>query len=114
MCPGGVVMKRWIWWLTAALATTAAIPMASTVQADEENENETPTTLDKIPRAARDALVREAGGAPILDVKQETENGQTLYEAHVKKGNDVIGIEVDRDGKVLKRETEGKEKHPTR
>jgi uncharacterized membrane protein YkoI len=101
-------MKRWMWLLATALATTVAIPMASTVQADEKNENETPTSMDKIPAAARDGLLREAGGASIVDVVQETENGQTVYEAHVRKGNDVIGIEVDASGKLVKKETEGK------
>jgi uncharacterized membrane protein YkoI len=102
-------MKRWTWLLPAALAVTA-VPFAATAQADEKNEHETPTSLDKIPAPARDALVREAGGAQIIDVVQETENGKTVYEAHVKKGNDVLGIEVDASGKVLKRESEKAEK----
>jgi uncharacterized membrane protein YkoI len=98
-----------MWLLPAALAVTT-VPFAATAQADEKNEHETPTSLDKIPAAARDALVREAGGATIVDVVQETENGKTVYEAHVRKGADVVGIEVDASGKLLKRESEKGEK----
>jgi hypothetical protein len=108
---GGVAMKRcWMWLLTAALATTVAVPVVSTAQADDKNENETPTSLDKIPAPARSSLLREAGGSPIINVMQEMENGRTVYEAHVKKGNDLLGIEVDETGKVLKRENENNEK----
>lgn len=108
-------MKRWMWLVTAALATTATVATTSTVLADEkneqdENENETPVSMDKLPKPARDALTREAGGKPIIDVVQETEHGQTVYEAHVRDGNQVLGIEVDASGKVLKRENETNEK----
>jgi hypothetical protein len=103
-------MKRcWNWLLAAALATTAAVPLG-TAQADEKNEHETPTSLDKIPAPARESLLREAGGSPIVKVMQEMESGRTVYEAHVRKGKDLLGIEVDESGKVLKRETENNEK----
>lgn len=106
-------MKRWMWLVAAALATTGTVATTSTAQANEqneENENETPVSLDKIPKAAADALTREAGGAQILNVVQETEHGKTVYEAHVRKGNQVLGIEVDANGNVMKRETENNEK----
>jgi uncharacterized membrane protein YkoI len=101
-------MKRSIRWVATALATMAAVPLVATAQADEKNHHETPISMDKIPAAARDALTREASGGTIMDVVEENEHGQTVYEAHVRKGNDVIGIEVDANGKVLKRETEPK------
>ena len=106
-------MKHWLWLVAAALATTGAVATTSTAQANqggEEKENETPVSLDKIPKAARDALMREAGGAPIIDVVQETKDGQTVYEAHVRKNSEVVGIEVDASGKVLNRHTEHNEK----
>ena len=71
-------MKRWMWFVAAALVTAGTVAATSTVQANqghEEKENETPVSLDKIPKAARDALLREAGGAPIIDVVQETKDG---------------------------------------
>jgi uncharacterized membrane protein YkoI len=97
--------------LLAVALTAGALPVWTTsAQADEKNENHTPTSLDKIPAPARDALVREAAGSPMVDVVTESEGGQTVYEAHVKKGNDVIGIMVDAKGNVLKRESEKGEK----
>jgi uncharacterized membrane protein YkoI len=84
--------------------------MASTVQADEKNEHHTPVSLDQIPKAAREGLLREAAGAPILDVMTEPENGQTVYEAHVRQAGQLIGIEVDASGKLLKKEPEKSEK----
>lgn len=104
--------KRWSWLLSAALVGALA-PMA-TAWANEENEeneteNETPTSLDKIPSPARAALLKEAAGAPIVDVVQETEHGQTAYEAHFRKGNELMGVKVDANGKVLETENESGE-----
>jgi hypothetical protein len=105
--------RGWSWLIAVALVGVA-LPTATTAlahgQNEDENKTETPTSLDKIPPAARDALQREAAGAPIVDVFQETEHGQTVYEAHVRKGNDVMGIEVDQNGKVLGRHSEAGEK----
>jgi hypothetical protein len=107
----------WSWLLAGALVGIA-VPTATTALAhgpNEDEKSETPTSLDKIPPAARDALLREAAGAPIVDVAQETENGQTVYEAHIRKGNDVMGIEVDQNGKVLGRHSEtGEKEHKER
>jgi hypothetical protein len=103
-------MKRYWSWLFCAALAAAAVPAAATAHADDKGENETPTSLDKIPPAARDALMREAGGAPIMEVVQESEKGQTVYEAHVRKGNDVLGITVDGSGKVLGKHSESGEK----
>jgi uncharacterized membrane protein YkoI len=102
-------MKRWNWLFAAGLAM-AAVPMAATANADEKNENETPVSLDKVPAPVRDTLLRQAAGAPIIDVVQETESGQAVYEAHIRKDNQVIGIEVDPSGKWLRNEVEGEHK----
>ena len=94
--------RRWSLMLSAALVGAIA-PITAAWADNEENEteNETKVSIDKIPTAARDALLKAAGGAPIMDVVQETERGQTVYEAHVRKGSDVIGITVDANGKLL-------------
>jgi hypothetical protein len=94
--------KRWSWLLSAALVAAVA-PIATAWADNEENEteNETKVSIDKIPAAARDALLKAAAGAPMVDVVQETEHGQTVYEAHVRKGAEVMGITVDANGKVL-------------
>jgi uncharacterized membrane protein YkoI len=109
-------MRTHHWVLTVALATSS-VPLASTVvHADEKGEKEEKkeektVKLDEVPAAARQTLVREAGGSPILKVEKETENGRVLYEAHVKKGDDVLGIRVDAAGKLIDKHSE---KHETK
>src|SRR5579859_7954040 len=98
--------RRWSWVLSVALAGLV-VPATMAQAKDEENENEneneneTKVPMDKIPAPARAALMREAAGAPILDTFEKTENGQTVYEAHVQKGSELLGITVDANGKVL-------------
>jgi uncharacterized membrane protein YkoI len=93
-------MHRWIAVLfsCAALAGASTLP-SSSAQADEGQEKV--VSLDQIPAAARTGLLREAAGAPIQKVEQETENGRTVYEGHVTKGNDVVGVVVDAEGKLV-------------
>jgi hypothetical protein len=98
-------MKRWNWLFAAGLAM-AAVPMAATAHAGEKNENETPVPLDKVPAPVRETLLRQAAGTPILDVVQETESGQPVYEAHIRKDHQVIGIEVDPSGKFLRNDVD--------
>lgn len=102
-------MKGWTKLLTLAVVA-AAVPVASMARADE-HEHETPVALDKIPAAARDTIVKQAGKEPIIDVVQEHEHGQLVYEAHVRRNGKVIGIEVDANGKFLRNEVEDHEQH---
>lgn len=100
-------------WVLAVALATASVPVASTiVHADEKGEKEKEKTikLDEVPAPARQTLVREAGGSPIIKVEKETENGRVLYEAHVKKGDDVLGIRVDAAGKLVDKHSEKHEK----
>jgi uncharacterized membrane protein YkoI len=86
--------------ITGALLTGAVVLAAPGAAGDEGKEKV--VTLDQIPAAARSGLLREAGGAPIQKVEEEqTDKGKTVYEGHVKKGNDVIGIVVDANGKLV-------------
>lgn len=99
-------MRARTWILAAALAV-GTVPLAiPTVHADEKNEHEKVIKLDDVPKPARDALVREAAGAPIVRVEQENEHGKVLYEAVVKKGDDLLGITVDPSGKLIDKHSE--------
>jgi hypothetical protein len=99
-------MRIWSTVLVAALAG-AALPLSSgAARADGKDNDEKTVTMDQIPEAARKALVREAGSSPILKVEQETEQGQTLYEAQVRKGDDILGIRVNASGTVVDRHSE--------
>jgi hypothetical protein len=106
------VMAKWSWFLIAVLAGSAvsAITTVQAAEEAEEKENEQPVSLDQIPAPAREALLREAAGDPIVNVVQETEQGQTVYEAHVRRGGGIIGISVNAKGDVLERESEKGEK----
>jgi hypothetical protein len=100
-------------WLIATLSASL-LSVGVSGFADEKHESH--VTLDSIPAPARQAILEEANGAPVLNVEVEKKNGKTLYEAHVKKGDDVIGIVVDADGKLIgkhseKDEDEGHEHH---
>jgi uncharacterized membrane protein YkoI len=103
--------------LLSGLLVAAALPFASAAVADQPNQThekgeekgEKTVSIDSIPAAARDALRREAGNAPIQTVEQETENGQTVYEGLVQQGNQVIGISVDANGKLISKHSETQE-----
>lgn len=107
-------MRRWLWILPFALGVTAVPMLVTTAHADDKDDksekNEKVVKLEDIPAPARQGLLREAGGAPILKVEQETEKGKTLYEGHVQKGKDVIGIRVDANGKLVDKHSEKDEK----
>lgn len=79
---------------------------STTVTASADEKHESNVTLDSIPAAARQTILKEAHGAPVLNVEIEKKNGKTLYEAHVKQGADVIGITVDADGKLVSKHSE--------
>lgn len=89
------------WIAVFATSVSAAAPLA---WADEKGEHH--VKLSEIPAAARDALTREAKGAPILRVEVEKKQGRTVYEGVIKQGSDEIGIVVDAKGNVLGRHAE--------
>ncbi len=107
-------MKKSIGLLCAALAIGPAALVTRAASADDKKHDEKAektVALDKIPAKARAAILREAGGSPIIDVQQESEDGKTVYEAHVRKGDEVIGIRVDAEGKLLGKHSEKNEKN---
>ncbi len=91
------------WFMGLLLA--ASVPAALTASAGEEHAK-----LESIPAAARATILKEANGAPVIDVEVETKGGKKLYEAHVKRGSDVIGILVDEKGTLMGKHSE-KDEH---
>ena len=79
-------------WLVAALGAPL-VSVATTASAGENHEHV--VKLSDIPAPAREALEREAKGAPIQKVEVEHEGGLTLYEGHVKHEAGEVGIVVD-------------------
>lgn len=101
-------MRNWKHVLAFALAVGAAPMVSATVHADEKGEKV--IKLDDVPAAARQTILREAGGAPIVRVEEEHAKGKVLYEGIVKKGDDLIGITVDANGKLVNKHSEKDEK----
>jgi hypothetical protein len=46
-----------------------------------DGKHESHVTLESIPAPARQAILKEAHGAPVLNVEIEKKDGRTLYEA---------------------------------
>ena len=67
---------------------------------------EVDVTLDQVPDAVRQTILREAAGATITEIERETRNGKTTYEAEFMSNGREIEIKIAPDGTVLKRETE--------
>ena len=93
--------------LGAALTTT--LPVATTAVAGEGHEKS--VKLEDIPAPARQTILKEAKGAPILKVEEEHKHGKTLYEASVQQGKDEMGIVVDAKGKLVGKHSEKAENH---
>ena len=91
--------------LVAAMSTSTLCSFVALA----DGKHESHVTLESIPAPARQAILKEAHGAPVLNVEIEKKDGRTLYEAHVKQGNDVIGIVVDAEGKLIGKHSEKEE-----
>jgi hypothetical protein len=104
-------------WTLPALIILGLIASASFVaraedkdKKDKDEENEKATSLDKIPAAAKDALVKEVGDEKKIDkVVEGTSDGKTYYEAQWKECDKKIDVQVDADGKVVKAKHEEKD-----
>jgi uncharacterized membrane protein YkoI len=65
------------------------------------DEQEVKVSIDQVPPAVRETLLRESGGAAIKTVDMETDDGKTTYEADAKIGGENWEIKVSPDGKLL-------------
>ena len=70
---------------------------------------ETKVRLDDVPDAARQAILREAAGAPVSEVEREEEHGKVVYEAEINSGGKRREIEVDAQGNVLPEEADDRD-----
>lgn len=92
--------------LIAALAMPA-VSLAGTAAAEEK---EKVVKLDDIPAPAREKILKEAKGAPILRVEEEHQKSRTVYEGVIKQGKEEIGIVVDAKGNLIGKHSEKNEK----
>jgi uncharacterized membrane protein YkoI len=99
-------MKKTIAAIAIALVGSLAFPLFLTAA----EENEETVQMSSLPEAAQKTIKDKAGSKEIERIEKKTENGQTVYEAVVKKSGKEWSIEVDANGKFLKQYQENEEK----
>lgn len=87
-------MRRFTALLFASL--TALSPAAL---ADDDDD----LTIDQLPKAARDTVVRETKGGTITEIDRENEKGKVYFEVEFTQNNKRFEIHVAEDGKLLRR-----------
>ena len=80
----------------------ATIALAGLASAQEEVE----VSLDQVPKAVQETILREAAGGKITEIEQETKDGKTMYEAEYKRDGREIEIKIAPDGRLLGRKIE--------
>ena len=73
---------------------------------DAEEEGEEPAALADLPRAAREAVLREAGRNAIEEVEKHRSRDGTVYEAEFRVGGVEHSVRVSAAGEVLERRRE--------
>lgn len=83
----------------------------------KEEGKEEKVTIDQVPAAVKETLLKEAGGGAIKDIDKETEDGKVQYEVDVVIDGKNFEIVVAEDGKLVskkldeeKDEKDGKDK----
>jgi len=74
----------------------SAISSVATVQAAEG-----PVSIDQIPAPARDAILSHVGAGLLMEVDEETWQGEPAYEGHIRHGDRDLTIWVDAAGDIL-------------
>jgi hypothetical protein len=82
------------WLLSTALAASV-ISSVATVQAKGTVD------IDQIPAPARDAILRHVETGQLLEVDEETWQGEPAYEGHIRKKFHDVTIWVDAAGNIL-------------
>ena len=70
---------------------------------DEEGKEEKPITVESLPAAIKKTLSRESNGAPIVEVQIHAKT----YTAEIKVGKRKYTIEIDEQGKLVRKQYDG-------
>ncbi len=73
-------------------------------------ENEEAVQMKDLPTAVQTTIKDKAGSNEIVKIEKKTEEGKTVYEAVINKKGTEWSIEVDANGKFLKKYKESEEK----
>lgn len=76
--------------------------LGSKVEAEDDDEDD--LSIDQVPAAAREALLKLAGGAKIVKAEREREHGVVLYEAGWTKDGVEYEAAVTEDGTLVETE----------
>jgi hypothetical protein len=94
--------------LLVAAAVSAGLAFGVAAPAAEENEET--VKMSDLPAAVKTTIKDKAGSNEIVKIEKKTEEGKTVYEAVVNKKGTEWSIEVDANGKFLKKYKESEEK----
>lgn len=92
--------------LVAAVIGLGVLSAPAWADGCKGEKTEKKVTLDQVPAAVKDTILKEAGGNKITEIEEETKDGVTTYEAEWKADGKEIEIKVAADGKLLKKEVE--------
>jgi uncharacterized membrane protein YkoI len=71
-----------------------------------EDEKATKITLEKAPKAVRDAIKGRFPGAEVSSIEKETENGKVVYDVELKQKGRKYEMDIQEDGTVIEIEKE--------
>jgi hypothetical protein len=93
-------MKKNIILATTIIGFTALATLA--YAENEEHGNQQKIAMSDMPAAVQKTIQDNLDGGTITQTAKETEGGNAVYEAHVKKsGGEEVEIKVAEDGKLI-------------
>jgi hypothetical protein len=98
-------MKKIIAAISIAVIGSLACPVLLSAE-----ENEEAVQMKDLPAAVQTTIKDKAGSNEIVKIEKKTEEGKTVYEAVVNKKGKEWSVEVDANGKFLKKYKESEEK----
>ena len=88
------------WMLLSVAVAALLLPVACA------NAKEVQVTIDQVPQAVREAILKEAGEAKIDEIEKETKGDKVTYEADWKVDGKEVEITLAENGTILAREQE--------
>jgi uncharacterized membrane protein YkoI len=73
---------------------------------DGDEEESEAVTIDEVPQAVKDTLLKEADGGTVEEIEKETEDGKTVYGADIVKDDKKFELKVDENGQLLSKEAD--------
>ncbi len=94
-------MRRIVNW--SAVGAAALLTLAAVARADDKAEK---LSLDKAPKAVRDAILGRFPGADVTSIEKETEDGKVVYDVELKHQGRKYEMDLHEDGTIFEIEKE--------